>query len=316
MQTYVFGPVPSRRLGRSLGVDLVPYKTCSYDCTYCQLGRTTVRTIERTPYVPLSEVLDQLWRVLDEGEQPDYITLSGSGEPTLHSEFGRLIHAVKARSRVPIAVLTNGSLLWDEAVRNALIEADLVVPSLDAGDNDLFQRINRPDPRIVFETMVRGLVEFRQLYTGKIWLEVFLLDGTNTTPMALQRIRQHLDAMSPDKIQLNTAVRPPAEEYALRVSDSELMRIRQFFGDKAEIIAPYEGTPDTQKKKALHDEILTLLRRRPCTLDDVSNGLGVHRNEALKHLERLKEQDLVREIRRDGLIYFQAVGKPGSASRV
>jgi wyosine [tRNA(Phe)-imidazoG37] synthetase (radical SAM superfamily) len=252
--------------------------------------------------------LDQLWRALDEGEQPDYITFSGSGEPTLYSEIGRLIKTVKERSRFPVAVLTNGSLLWDEAVREALLGADLVAPSLDAGANDLFQRINRPHPALVFEKIVEGLVEFRNAYTGRIWIEVFLLDGTNTTPMALQRIRQRLDAMSPDKIQLNTAVRPPAEEYALRVPDAEMVRARDFFGEKAEVIAPYErASNNARDRKALSDEILTLLCRRPCTLADVSGGLGVHRNEALKHLEILKEQNLAQEIRRDGLTYYQAI---------
>ena len=178
---YVYGPVPSRRLGRSLGVDLVPYKVCSYDCIYCQLGRTKNKTIERKPYIPGATILDQVRQKLQEGVSADYITVAGSGEPTLNSEIGRLIHDIKKHTEIPVAVLTNSSLLGDSRVREAIVEADVVLPSLDAYDQKAFEAINRPHPEIPFEAMVEGLMAFRKAYGGEIWLEVFVLDGINAT---------------------------------------------------------------------------------------------------------------------------------------
>ena len=173
----IFGPVPSRRLGRSLGVDLVPFKTCTYNCIYCQLGRTTNRTLERHEWVPLDDVLGELETKL--ATQPDYITLSGSGEPTLYSRTGELIERIKSLTDVPVAVLTNGSLLWDADIRSQLMDADLVIPSLDAGDGAMFQAVNRPHEDISFEEMLSGLIEFCRQFRGQYWLEVMFLAGHN-----------------------------------------------------------------------------------------------------------------------------------------
>jgi len=306
-QTFIFGPVPSRRLGLSLGVDLVSFKTCSYDCIYCQLGRTTQPTIERKQYVPLAEVQEQLWQALSDGAQPDYITLSGSGEPTLHSDIGELIESIKRRTSIPVAVLTNGSLLWDGQVREALMGADLVLPSFDAGDPTLFRQINRPHPDLEFEKVVEGLVEFRRLYRGKVWLEVFLLGGVNSITPEILKIKRHVDAIRPDKVQLNTVVRPPAEDFALRVSLETMNMGKTLFGEHAEVIAPFEKAAATQRGRSMAKDVLSLLRRRPCTLDDIADGLGAHRNEVLKHLARLEDRKILSETRRDGLIYYQAV---------
>lgn len=308
-RVHVFGPVPSRRLGRSLGIDLVTFKTCSYDCIYCQLGRTTRQTIARKSYVPASEIVEQLCRKLDEGEQPDYITLSGSGEPTLHSEIGWLIRDIKRKSRIPVAVLTNGSLLWDETVRADLEEADLVIPSLDAGDQFLFHKINRPHPALEFGEVVEGLVRFRNAYAGEIWLEVFLIDGVNTTPPALARIKRIAESIAPDRIQLNTAVRPPAEGWAKKVPDPEMNRIRDFFGS-AEVIAPYRKHSTIPGQERTAEEILVLLRRRPCTLRDIANGLRIHPNAAVKLLHSLSERELLCQAVRDGLLYYQVKDNP------
>lgn len=185
--SVVYGPVPSRRLGWSLGVDLVPYKTCTYDCVYCQLGRTTRQTLERGEYVPTSQILEGVERALasleeHRGRRPDWIGLAGSGEPTLHSHLGEVVAAIKARTNVPVAVLTNGSLLWSRSVRQELAEADLVLPSLDAGDEALFHYVNRPHPDLDFDQVVQGLVDFRREFRRPIWLEVFLLGGVTDVP--------------------------------------------------------------------------------------------------------------------------------------
>ena len=174
---YIYGPVPSRRLGRSLGIDLVPFKTCTYDCIYCQLGRTTNKTIKRRPYVPVKDILNELKIKLATGEPPDYISIAGSGEPTLHSDIGNLIDQINDITEIPVAVLTNGSLLFMPEVRTALSKADLVIPSLDAGDEELFRYVNRPHADIAFDQMVHGLIDFTRNFPGVVWLGGLLLSG-------------------------------------------------------------------------------------------------------------------------------------------
>ena len=285
---YVFGPVPSRRLGRSLGVDLVPYKTCTYDCVYCQLGVTTAKTVKRKEYAPLDEVLAEIDRKLASGVTPDYITLSGSGEPTLYSRLGELIIAVKAKTDIPVAVITNGSLLSDPEVRGALIGADLVAPSLDAADAESFRRVNRPHAAITFDEMVAGLVAFRERFAGQLWLEVFLLDGVTATEDYVRKLATCIDRIRPDRIQLNTVVRPPAEASASAVPRERMERFAEMLGDNAEVIAGFEQASRRREVCATRDDVLDMLRRRPCSLDDIAQGLGLSRSDARKHLDRLE----------------------------
>jgi wyosine [tRNA(Phe)-imidazoG37] synthetase (radical SAM superfamily) len=202
--SYVFGPVPSRRLGRSLGVDVVPFKTCTYDCIYCQLGRTTCKTIERKEWVPLESVLDEVNAKLS--TRPDYITLSGSGEPTLFSPLGELIDGIKRMTSVPIALLTNGSLLWQADVRGAVQDVDLLIPSLDAADEGMFRRVNRPHEAVSFDRLIDGLVASREACRGQYWLEVLLLAGYTGTEGEVNKLAQYASRIKPDRIQLNTDV--------------------------------------------------------------------------------------------------------------
>ena len=283
---HLFGPVPSRRLGRSLGVDLVPYKVCTYDCIYCQLGRTTTRTTCRAQYVPTEEVLAELHEALTEPDLCDYVTLSGSGEPTLHRDAGRVIAAIKAMSGIPVAVLTNGSLLHEPEVRRALLPADLVAPSLDAGDAETFRRINRPCPEISFERMVDGLKAFRREYTGQLHLEVLFCAGINDGDEQVGKIRAIIDEVNPDRIDVNTVTRPPAEAEAKAVPPERLAHICLLLGAKAHPIAG--GPEDADRAGPITAaDLLALLRRRPCTLEDLAAGLRCHRWEAAKLLERL-----------------------------
>jgi len=284
---YVFGPVPSRRLGRSLGIDLVPFKTCTYDCIYCQLGRTTLRTVERKEYVPIDDVMDELQAKLSEGQPLDYLTLSGSGEPTLFSRLEELVLRIKGMTETPLAVLTNGSLLWHDDVRRSLAGVDLVIPSLDIGDADLFRLVNRPHSEITFDRMVDGLIQFRQDFPKSIWLEVLLLDGVTALDSEVAKIVKIADVINPDRVQVNTAVRPPSEEFAHAVSREELFRFAAAFGDKGEAIGDFQATGSHAPYPATSSDILTLLKRRPCTLPDISGGLGIHPNEALKYLNCL-----------------------------
>ncbi len=306
---HVFGPVPSRRLGRSLGVDLVPFKTCSYDCIYCQLGRTTCKTAERREWVPMHAVLNELKRKL--AGRPDYITLSGSGEPTLHSRLGEIIEHIQAMSDVPVAVLTNGSLLWQREVREELALADLVIPSLDAPDPERFEVINRPHPDITFGRLLEGLQAFRREYTGRYWLEVMLLDGYTTLPPQVRQLAECTRRIRPDKVQLNTAVRPPAEEYALAVAPERLRDLARRFQPQAEVIAEYRGQPAAVESQVPAEAILTLLLRRPCTMPDIAQGLGMKPAEVVKRLAELEaREDVCIEKRERGLFYRAITAAP------
>lgn len=288
-----FGPVPSRRLGRSLGVDLVPLKTCTYDCVYCQLGRTTCKTVERKEWVPLQEVLDEVKERIQ--TQPDYITLSGSGEPTLFTPIDKLIAGIRTFSDIPIAVLTNGALLGNAEVQRELLGADLVVPSLDAGNESVFQRINRPHPSISFERMFEGLKAFRCVFRGQYWLEVFLLGDMPADAPEIADLRRCIEAIRPDRVQLNTVTRPPAEEWAVAILHSRLQEIAESLGPTAEVIAEFRGAFDSQSGQSNRDDILQILVRRPCTIDDIAGGLNMHRVEVMKHMEHLLSEKLVKE---------------------
>ncbi len=300
----VFGPVPSRRLGRSLGVDLVPMKTCSYDCLYCQLGRTTCLTVERRAWVPREAVLEELRGKL--ATRPDWITLSGSGEPTLHAEIGELVRRIKALCDVPVAVLTNGSLLWRPEVREALLEADLVAPSLDAGDAETFKRVNRPHAEVTFERMVEGLKAFRQVFEKTYWLEVVLLEGLTATEVQVERIAALAERIGPDRVQLNTATRPPAEAIARPVPAARLEALAAVFGGTAEVIAEREAPRQEHEHAVRREDLLETVRRRPCTLGGLATGLGLHPNEVAKYVRQLLEAGLVGTERRGGTVYYVA----------
>jgi wyosine [tRNA(Phe)-imidazoG37] synthetase (radical SAM superfamily) len=304
-KVFVYGPVPSRRLGRSLGVDLVPYKVCSYDCIYCQLGRTKEKTIERKPYIPAAEILDQLRQKLQEGVSADFITVAGSGEPTLNSEIGPLVHDIKKETKIPVAVLTNGSLLSDRQVREAIMEADVALPSLDAYDQPGFEAVNRPHPEISFDTMVEGLMAFRKAYPGEIWLEVFILEGINATEADAVQFKRWIEKVNPQKIHVNTAVRPSAEAFARQVAPEEMARFCKVLGRQAEVIAPFKTVQGHERLAHVEEDLLNLLARRPCTLDDISSGLRVHRNEILKYIEPLIKARRIGTVKKGSQVYYR-----------
>jgi wyosine [tRNA(Phe)-imidazoG37] synthetase (radical SAM superfamily) len=299
----IFGPVPSRRLGRSLGVDLVPFKTCSYDCLYCQLGLTTRKTAERREWIPLDQVLSELAEKLP--AKPDWITLSGSGEPTLYSRLDELIGGIHKISDVPVAVLTNGSLLGQPDVRAQLAQADLVIPSLDAGSPAVFETINRPAPEIDFEAMLNGLILFREEFAKPIWLEILLLEGINSSREAVRDLIDCAGRIAPDRIQLNTATRPPADPRAAAVSKERLQQIARQFNPAAEVIADYRGIHAQTDFQNLKNSVLELLDRRPCTLDDIAAGLGIHRNEAVKYIEELQTAGRLSTAATGSRLYYQ-----------
>jgi wyosine [tRNA(Phe)-imidazoG37] synthetase (radical SAM superfamily) len=307
---HVYGPVPSRRLGRSLGIDLVPYKTCTYDCIYCHLGRTTNKTIERKEYVAIDDILAELKKKLSAGLAPDYISLAGSGEPTLNLHIGDLIGRIKDLTRIPVAVFTNGSLLWRPEVRDALMNADLVLPSLDAGDKSLFQHVNRPHEKIAFESMIEGLAEFTEKFPGAVWLEVFLLAGMSGLPFEALKIAAITGHIHPEWVQLNTVCRPPAEEFAFSLSREQMLALKNLFPGSVDIISENVQNNDRTSPllKPEVKDILALLRRRPCTSWDVARGLGMHITEALKHLESLSATGKAKTVVTGGQRFYVVSG--------
>ena len=307
MSKYTYGPVPSRRLGRSLGVDLVPPKTCNLNCIYCQLGRTEHTTLQRAEYAPVDAVVAEVLLRLQTGPQPDYVTLAGSGEPTLHLRFGDVAAGIKAGSSVPIALLTNGALFYLPEVRAACRAIDLVLPTLDAGDQETFQRINRPYPGLTLEKVVAGLARLRGEFAGQVWLEVFLVEGINTSDEQVARIRACVDRINPHRVQLNTAVRPPAEADVRVPSAQRLQEIQGMLGPRAEVIVPLTGLAEAPGARARREEVLDVLRRRPCTAQDVAAGLGIHRTEAAKLIGHLLDEGAIQVRQRLYETYYEAV---------
>jgi len=305
-QSHVFGPVPSRRLGFSLGLDVIPYKTCSFDCVYCQLGQTANKTIQRREYVSKQLLIGELKSHLaDDHDKVDYITFSGSGEPTLNSKIGEMLREVKRMTDIPVAVLTNGSLLFKKEVRDELRSADLILPSLDAVTQDTFERVNRPHHGLNIQDIIDGLKKFRKDFDNEIWLEVMLVKGINDGVGEIEQMVDIISEVNPDKIQLNTVIRPPCESFAMPVDANQMRKICKMLGKKAEIIASRARKAMKAYEKGMEKRILTLLKRRPCTIEDISNVLGIHRNEVVKYLEVLvDDRRIVKKVHKNQTYFW------------
>jgi len=293
---HLYGPVTSRRLGSSLGVDILPLKTCSFNCIYCQLGSSPKTTTERREYLPAESVLAEIREYLEStGPRPDYVTFSGSGEPTLHSRLGMLIRNIKKLTDSKVAVLTNSSLITLPEVRDELLAADLVVPSLDAATQKVFERVNRPSPGLDINEIINGLITFRKDFEGELRLEVLLVEGVNDTHAELEAIKLAVDKISPDSIDVNTVARPPAESSVRGLSAEELGKIAKKLGTCAKAVAPskkaHHGVPGDAAGK-----ILALLRRRPCSFAELCSSLGLASSDAAAALAALSRKGLVANI--------------------
>lgn len=290
---HIYGPVPSRRLGASLGVDIVPYKVCSFDCIYCQLGRTT--RMSRTPevLVDTDEVMRELEQWLNNGQSADYITFAGSGEPTMHFDLGRMISGTKRLTDIPVAVITNGSLFSDPSVRKAVAEADLVVPSLDAGCEDTFIKINRPHQELTFDEVIGGLIALSEDYANEIRLEVMLVDGINDSDEELSLMRDIIYQIAPDKVQVNTVDRPSRSGDAVAVCQDRLFDAARMLYPGSEVIVNDLSIPAVESSLVSEEDLLELLRRRPCRMNDICLALGFHTHEATKILRKLVDDRVV-----------------------
>jgi wyosine [tRNA(Phe)-imidazoG37] synthetase (radical SAM superfamily) len=303
---YLYGPVPSRRLGRSLGVDIVPFRVCTLDCVYCQLGKTLEKTVEREEYAPVKAVLVELKNKLSEGLQTDFITISGSGEPTLNSRLGELIDGIKQITEIPVAILTNGTLLYREDVRVDCARADVVLPSLDAGEEETFRKINRPHRDISIEKLIAGLCAFRNEFAGQIWLEVFLVPGLNTDNEQIAKINDVIEQIQPDKVQLNTAVRPTAQSDIRRLDIKKLQDIAAKLSGKAEVVADFSLQRPVKHVGRKAEDVLSMLKRRPCSLNEICCGLSIQRDEALEYITSFQHQGVVDCSEKDGKMFFKA----------
>lgn len=301
---YVFGPVLSKRLGKSLGIDVLPFKTCSYNCIYCQLGSEEKTRVELGKFYSVDEIIFELRDYLNRFKDIDYITFTGSGEPTLYSELKKLIAEIKSITDIPLCVITNGSLLYKQEIRSSLMLCDVVIPSLDAGDIDTFKKINRPNSVIDFEKMINGLVEFSKVFKGEVWLEVFILDGINDSEESIIDIAKLTKKINPDKVQLITATRPSAEKYSRPVDNKKLEAIAslfsKYFSGTIEIPEVNIKRDNKDYKEVSDTDILESLLRQPDTIKNVSIGLQA---------EESKVEKIVKELLKAGRIDKEIINK-------
>ncbi len=314
---YLFGPVLSRRMGRSLGIDLLPFKTCSFNCVFCQLGRTPSGTVERREFVPTADVLAELDAWIADDGQADYVTLAGSGEPTLHTGFGRILDRVRERTAIRSALLTNSSLLHLPEVRADAVRADVVKVSLSAWDGASFARVNRPHAGVAFERMVDGMRSLRADFRGELWLEVFLLAGINDRPEDVRRIASIVSTIRPDHVHLNSVARMPAESDARPVEPERLAGLARLFAPEAEVVADAAALRAVAARRAapaadVDEVILGLVRRHPCTAAEVARALGLDAPDAGRRLEALTTAGRARRETVGGAAHYAGTPEPAA----
>lgn len=306
---HLFGPVPSRRLGLSLGIDPIPYKTCTFDCVYCECGTTTDLTKKRKEYIPVDEILSELESFLSTNPTLDYITFSGSGEPTLNRGVGKIISFLKDNyPQYSVAMLTNSSLLSDPNVRNELLQADVIMPSLDAVSEDVFQKINRPALGINIDDIIAGLIAFRKEFNGKIWLEIFIIPNINDSDEEIEKFHQILRKIKPDLVQLNALDRPGTENWVMPASADVLQKLKETFADLPVVmISNYQKREKVKSYDlSIEDAILSTISRRPCTAEDLSEILDIHIAELNKYIDTLHEKGKIEALKKPRGIFFRA----------
>ncbi len=304
---FVFGPVPSRRLGTVVGIDLVPHKVCTFDCLYCDLGRTTKKTTTRETFFPPEVVCKEfeMWRAA-KSQYVQYVSICGSGEPTLFKALGDVVSELKRMTDIPLALVTNGSLLGVEEVQEQVAGIDVVLPSLDAVTKAVFTTLNRPHPSLVAPSIVEGLKRFRAVFKGQLWLEVCLCRGINDNPSDLKRLRDAIEEIGPDRVQLNTPVRAPSEDVAVPLTYVQMEAARAILGGEAEIISAYHGTTHSMDVQIDEHDLIDILRRHPATRQEIKNFFPSVGEEVDGLLSRLLSTGRIHCQSHTGKLYYRA----------
>jgi wyosine [tRNA(Phe)-imidazoG37] synthetase (radical SAM superfamily) len=292
----------------SLGIDLIPKKVCSLDCVYCEVGKTTKLTLDRMEYVKYDQIIAELEQFMSNNSKIDYITFSGSGEPTLNSRIGDVLNFIKTNyPEVKTAVLTNGTLLYDKRLRTELLQADVILPSLDAASQSSFEKINRPNSKLNIETYIQGLIDLRTEYKGDIWLEILLLKGYNDSNEELELLRKAILKIMPDRIQLNTLDRPGTLAGLAPLSKNELQKIvDDWHLPNVEIVASVSNRTAVDSFSGdIETSILETIARRPCTLDDLHRFLGIHVNEINKYLGTLEVNNKIETVQLERGVFYE-----------
>ncbi len=305
---YVYGPVPSRRLGSSLGIDPIPFKTCNYQCIYCQLGRTNNFTNKRKNYFQKNDIINEIKIALKlNNNNFKYITFVGSGEPTLYKDLEDLILEVKKNSKKPISVITNGALLYNEEVRNALINADVVLPSFDAGNEKLFIQINRPHPSIKYSDVIKGFIDFRKEFKGKLWIEIMIMKGINDSKEVLLEIKKKLNKIKPDRIDINIPIRSPTEDW-VNIPDNQVYNLlNNIFGNFKNLNFPEEGEFQIYSSN-FEGEVLSIIQRHPMRQEQIFNTFSsqfLNEKDILTRLEKLESKKKIQKKIYNKKIYWK-----------
>ncbi|HAF07499.1 MAG: radical SAM protein [bacterium] len=306
---YIFGPVPSRRLGYSLGIDLVERKFCSYDCIYCEVGKTTNKIIERIDFHNDKEIILQVKDFLTTYTgKIDCITFTGSGEPTLNIKMGEILNEIRRLTDLPLTLLTNGSLFFREDVRIESMGFDIVVPSLDSVCEESFFKVNKPHKDLQLSLIIEGLIKFSKEYKGKLFLEILLVKGINDSDSDLISLRKIIERMNVDKVQINTVIRPPSYKEAKPIEEEDKERIKNLLGDFVQIDLAFSAKKDNRSNIG-KEEVKELLKRRPCTFEQISNSLGIDGENLKKILEDLEKEldDGLKIDKFDGEFYYKVL---------
>lgn len=314
---FVYGPVPSRRLGLSLGINIIPRKTCTLDCCYCQLGRTTCKTLRRRSFFPVADILAEVGSAVRRaaaagGPKISFLTFSGEGEPTLNSDIGRLIRRLKSGFSIPVAVITNSTLLTDPQVRRDLYAADLVVPSLDAADQRTFAKIDRGHRDLRIADIIAAIRTFRRYFRGQLWLEIMLVRGVNDSPGQLMKLRRAAWEIRPDLVHLNTVVRPPAEKWARPLPPDDLEQVKMLFGPDAEIAESALPPRRHRLKGDPETAIVATVSSRPVTLEDLIRSTGLPAARLRQLLARLVRRRRIRRVVFWGKVFYEATARAGA----
>ena len=309
---YFYGPVYSRRLGFSLGVDLLPAKICSYGCVYCQLGKTGRTTTKRFVCVDLKKFKQQLKNLLIVPPRIDYITISGSGEPTLHKNLDKIITAINlvTHHKYPVAVITNSSLLSNRSVRRELLNADLIIPSLDACNETMFKQIDNPDKSISFAQVLQGVIQLRREFKGEFWLEIMVVKGINDNKNAFLEFKALVEKIKPDKVHINLPQRPaPHTKRNLMPAAQKVREFKNILGKVAAVVVSRAKKRRAKPHEGFKDTILVSLKRRPQTIDDLAGALQLDYPSLKRSLTDLTKTKQIKAVQKNNKTHFVYLDK-------